>query len=106
MITREVIYSEVIKAINQNNQWPSSKKITLADGMINNRQSEIYLKNKQGQIVLTVFMEGQPGSKQLRTRKYFEKVVGWFMPVSGWQIVLNGKECNSWFFSVEKSLGF
>ncbi len=87
MITREMIYSEAIRTVSQNNQWSGSKKITLADGMINNRQSEIYLKNKQGRIVLTVFVEGQPGSKQLLTRKYFEKVVGRFVPISGWQIV-------------------
>ena len=106
MITREDVYNEAVRAIEENSKWPSNKKITLADGIINDRKAEIYLKNKQGKIVLTVFVEGQLGSKQLLTRKYFEKIVGWFVPVSGWQVALNSKECNNWFFSVEKRLGF
>ena len=98
------LYLQAIETISQNRKWASGKTIELSSGKLNGREAKIWLKNEQGQIKFTLFLEGKPGSQQLLTRKYYTIVLGWFVPVSGWQIVTNEKEYLNWNYKVKQEL--
>ncbi len=105
MTNQAELYHKAIEVIENNPKWASGKSIDIVseedNKTFNGRPARIWLKNEMGQIIFTLFLEGQT----LADNKHYPIKLAHHKPVDGWVTVTTEEQYRQWRFATVKAIG-
>ncbi len=96
------MYYEALGAIKEKKQWASGEILTLYNGTLRGLPIQVILKNGNGTVRLSLFVEGKEG--RLDKRFYSDPlVIGILKPDAGW-VVCGEDKYLTWNRQVRKAM--
>lgn len=96
------LYRKAVAVIKEKPRWASGEILTLHNGLLRGRPTQVLLKNENGTVYLSLFMEGQGG--RMDKRFYSQPLaIGLLKPDTGW-VVCGVNEYLVWNRQVRKAM--
>jgi len=88
----KAIFEDIVKIVNEKNQWSSGETVTVRSGKTRGKKSELFLRNSGGIIVLTLFVEVDKNM----THRFYSTVLPVAMLTGLWKPTITRNKFYQW----------